>query len=83
MEKEKIVQIIDDLLQDCCNDLEEIEEKKAKLIFDNVNLFASKLKDKIENENILIVDHRTNAEKWQDIIKKINILKNGGFKNEK
>ena len=51
MDKEKIIYILDDLLQDCYNDLfeyEEIEEEKAKLIFDNVKLFTLKFKDKLQ-----------------------------------
>ena len=49
----KIDEIITDLLQDCENDLfeyENIEENKAKMIYDNVKLFTLKLKDKINDE---------------------------------
>ena len=50
MSNEKIFDIIDDLLQDCYNDLfeyEEIDKKTAKIIFDNVKLFTLKLKDRL------------------------------------
>ena len=52
MEKEEIIDLLDDLLQDCYNDLfefEEIEEEKAKLIYENVKLFTLKFKDKLED----------------------------------
>lgn len=52
MEKEKIFLIIEDLLQDCYNDLFEyatsISLKESNLIYDNVELFTLKLKEKIE-----------------------------------
>jgi len=51
MKKEELLNIIEDLLQDCYNDLfeyEEIEEDKAKLIYNNVKLFTLKLKEKVE-----------------------------------
>lgn len=51
IEIEKLIDILDDLLQDCHNDLfeyEEIEEEKAKTIYGNVKLFALKLKDKLQ-----------------------------------
>lgn len=49
----KIDEIITELLKDCENDLfeyENIEEDKAKMIYDNVKLFTLKLKDKINDE---------------------------------
>ena len=51
MNKEKIIEIIDDLLQDCYNDLfeyENVEEIVAKVIYQNVELFTLKLKEKME-----------------------------------
>ena len=51
MSKEQLFYILEDLLQDCYNDLfeyENIEEEKAKLIYNNVKLFVAKLKDKTE-----------------------------------
>lgn len=53
MEKEKLFEIIEDLLQDCYNDLfeyEEIEGEKAEIIFENVKLFTLKLKDRLKEE---------------------------------
>lgn len=51
MNKEKLINIIDELLIDCENDLSEyydMEEDKAKIIFENVTLYTLKLKEKIE-----------------------------------
>lgn len=51
MNKEKLIDIIDELLMECENDVfeyEDIEEDKAKLIYDNVLLYTLKLKEKIE-----------------------------------
>lgn len=51
MNKEKLIDIIDELLIECENDVfeyEDIEEDKAKLIYDNVLLYTLKLKEKIE-----------------------------------
>ena len=57
MNKEKLFDIIDDLLQDCANetiDCEDIKENitddELQLIYDNVKLFTLKLKDRIEDE---------------------------------
>ena len=52
MNKEEIIVLLDDLLQDCYNDLyeyEEIEKQKADLIYNNVKLFTLKFKDKLED----------------------------------
>lgn len=46
----KLDELLDDLLQECENDLfeyEDIKEEKAKMIYSNVNLFVLKLKDKL------------------------------------
>ena len=51
IEIEKLIDIIDDLLQDCYNDLfeyENIEQEKAEIIYKNVKLFTLKLKDKLQ-----------------------------------
>ena len=52
MKKEDIIEIIEDLLQDCYNDLFEYEtnipSQESKLIYNNVKLFTLKLKEKIE-----------------------------------
>lgn len=56
MNKEKLFDIIDDLLQDCYNETIDCENcmnltnKELKLIYDNVKLFTMKLKDKIGDE---------------------------------
>ncbi len=55
MKKEELFNIIDDLLQDCYNETidredEELSEKDAELIYNNVELFTLKLKDKISDE---------------------------------
>ena len=56
MEKEKLYNIIDDLLQDCANETifseneSELSDKELELIYNNVKLFTLKLKDKIEEE---------------------------------
>ena len=55
MKKEKIFKIIDDILQDCYNETidredDDLEEELAKIIYDNVELFTLKLKDKIDDE---------------------------------
>ena len=53
MQKEKLYDIIDNLLQDCYNETIDREDydltdEEAELIYNNVNLFVMKLKDKIE-----------------------------------
>lgn len=54
MNKETLYNIIDNLLQDCYNDLFEcendVDEDTAKIIYHNVELFTLKLKDKLEDE---------------------------------
>lgn len=56
MNKEKLFDIIDDLLLDCYNETIDYEncttltDKELKLIYDNVKLFTMKLKDKIGDE---------------------------------
>lgn len=52
MEQEKIIDIVNDLLQECYNDLFEygdLEEEKAKTIYQNVELFTLKFKDRIKD----------------------------------
>lgn len=51
MDKNKLIDIIDELLIECENDVfeyEDIEDDKAQLIYDNVSLYTLKLKEKIE-----------------------------------
>lgn len=53
MIKDELFNIIDDLVQDCYNDCfeyEDLDEEKAKTIYNNVKLFSLKLKDKITDE---------------------------------
>lgn len=55
MKKEELFNIIDDLLQDCYNETidredNELNEKDATLIYNNVELFTLKLKDKVSDE---------------------------------
>lgn len=57
MNKEKLFDIIDDLLQDCANETilcedikEDITDEELQLIYDNVKLFTLKLKDKIGDD---------------------------------
>lgn len=57
MEKEKLFDIIDDLLQDCQNETidredYELTDEEAELIYNNVKLFTLKLKDKIMDEEL-------------------------------
>lgn len=45
--------MLEDLLQDCYNDLyeyEDIEKEKADLIYKNIRLFALKLRDRLGEE---------------------------------
>lgn len=64
MKKEKLFNIIDDILQDCYNETIDREDydfddlltkikngdELAKIVYDNVELFTMKLKDRIEDE---------------------------------
>lgn len=56
MNKEKLYDVIDDLLVDCANETiydenkNNLNDEELKLIYDNVKLFALKLKDKIGDE---------------------------------
>ena len=57
MNKEKLFDIIDDLLVDCANDTiycedikKGITDDELELIYDNVKLFTLKLKDRIWDE---------------------------------
>lgn len=55
MEKERLFDIIDNLLQDCQNETidredYELTDEEAELIYNNVKLFTLKLKDKIMDE---------------------------------
>lgn len=56
MNKEELYNIIDDLLQDCynetidCEDDKDLTDEELKLIYDNVELFTLRLKDRIEDE---------------------------------
>ena len=57
MKKEDLFNIIDDLLQDCYNETIDREDydltdKEAELIYNNVELFTLKLKDKITDDYI-------------------------------
>ena len=58
MNKEKLFDIIDDLLQDCynetidCENEKDLTDEELELIYNNVKLFALKLKDKIEDERM-------------------------------
>ena len=57
MKKEKLFNIIDDLLQDCRNETIDREDydltdEEAELIYNNIKLFTLKLKDKIMDEEL-------------------------------
>lgn len=58
MSKEKLFDIIDDLLQDCYNETIDCEEEKdlsddeLELIYNNVKLFTLRLKDRIEDDYV-------------------------------
>lgn len=50
--KEDLKELLEDLLQECFNDLyeyEDTEQEKADLIYDSVKLFTLKLKDRLED----------------------------------
>ena len=50
---EKIYVLLEDLLQECYNDLyeyENIEKEQADIIYKNVKLFVLKLKDRLGEE---------------------------------
>lgn len=54
--KQKLFDIIDDLLQDCanetidCEDCKDLTDEELALIYNNVKLFTLKLKDRIGDE---------------------------------
>lgn len=57
MNKKKLFDIIDDLLQDCANETifcedikEDITDEELQLIYDNIKLFTLRLKDRIGDE---------------------------------
>ena len=56
MNKEKLFDIIDDILQDCsnetidCEDDKDLTDEELELIYNNVKLFTLKLKDRIGDE---------------------------------
>lgn len=56
MNKEKLFDIIDDLLRDCynetidCEDEKDLTDEELELIYNNVKLFTLKLKDRIGDE---------------------------------
>ena len=57
MNKEKLFNIIDDVLQDCANetiyseeDEEDITEEELQLIYNNICWYVNKLKDRIGDE---------------------------------
>lgn len=54
MQNKELENILEDLLQECFNDLyeyEDITQENADLIYNNVKLFTLKLKDKLEDLN--------------------------------